>query len=73
LSVGGAASWTAYPQKPIARSDCGADRRREQHRHTLGLAVVPSGYQALGILKHLSIGRATAGRFLFSDLSALIL
>ena len=35
------ASGTAHPQKPIARSDSGADRRREQHRHPLGLALVP--------------------------------
>jgi hypothetical protein len=44
--VRGAASRTADPQEPIARGDGGADRRREQHRHSLGMARVPGSDQA---------------------------
>ena len=46
---------------------------REQHWHALGLALVPRRDQALGVLKHLSIGRASSGSFLLGSLPALIL
>jgi DNA-binding phage protein len=36
----------------------------KQHRHPLGLALVPCGHQLLGIFKDLTIGRAAASRFL---------
>ncbi len=62
--VRGAASRAAYPQKPIPGGDRGADRRREQHRHALDLALIPGCDQALSVLKHLGIGRAARGRFL---------
>jgi len=61
--VDGPTSRTAHPEKPIARGDRSADRRRENHGHPLGLALVPGGYQALGVLKHLGIGRAPGCRF----------
>jgi hypothetical protein len=38
-----------------------------------GLALILGGDQALGILKHLGIGRAPVHRFLFGDITALIL
>ena len=34
-------SRASHPNKPVARRHCGADRRREQHRHLLGLPLVP--------------------------------
>src|SRR6478672_8970662 len=36
----------------------------EQHRHAFCLALVPGTYQPLGILEHLSVGRAPSGRCL---------
>jgi hypothetical protein len=41
-----------------------ADRRREQHRHSLGLLPVPCGDQTAGIFEHLRLGRTSSGRFL---------
>jgi hypothetical protein len=41
----------------------GADCWREQHRHSLGLTLVPRRNQPLGIFKDLRIGRAPSGRF----------
>jgi hypothetical protein len=48
----------ANPQKPIASGNGGADGRREQHWHSLGLSFVPNGDQALGVFKHLGVRRA---------------
>jgi hypothetical protein len=62
--AGGAAGRAARSQEPIADGDRGADGRREQHGHTLGLALVPGGHQLLGILKDLAIGCAAGSRFL---------
>jgi hypothetical protein len=56
----------------MPRRDGGADGRREQSRHSLGLALVPGGTQALGIFEDLPLGRAPAGRFLFGCGAALI-
>jgi len=67
------ASRASHPQEPIACSDGRADCGREQHRQCLRLALVPSGDQALGIFKHLSIGRAAGCRFLLRSDAALIL
>jgi hypothetical protein len=39
----------------------------------IGLPLVPGGNQPIGILKHLSIGRTSRGRFLLGDLPALVL
>jgi hypothetical protein len=50
-SLRGAAGRTAHPQEPVSASDRGADRWRKQHRHPVGLPLVPSGDQALGILE----------------------
>jgi hypothetical protein len=50
----------------------GAERWREQHRHVLGLTFVPRRDQALGILKHLGIGRAARSGFRLGSLPALI-
>ena len=47
--VHGAAAGAADPQGPVARSDGGTDRRREQHRHVRLLPRVPVGDQALGV------------------------
>jgi hypothetical protein len=44
----------------IAGRDGGTDRRREQHRHPLGLALVPDRNQLIGILKDLLFGGAPA-------------
>jgi len=71
-SLDSAASRAPHPQIPIARGDGGADRRREQHGHLLGLALVPGGDQPLGILQHLSIGSAARSGFFFGQLPALI-
>jgi len=49
-------------------ADGGADRRREQHGHVPGLAVVPCRNQGFGILKDLRIGRAALCRFLLGGL-----
>jgi hypothetical protein len=68
--AGGAAGWAARPQKPIAGRDSSADRRREQHRHPLGLALVPHRDQVVGILKDLPLGRAARGGFLLRLLLA---
>jgi hypothetical protein len=35
------------------------------------LTLIPGGNQPIGILKHLSIGRTSLGRFLLGDLPAL--
>jgi hypothetical protein len=59
--------------RPIPRGDSSADCRREQHWRPEGLALVPGGNQAVGILKHLSVGRTPVRRFLFRGLTALIL
>jgi hypothetical protein len=63
----------SHPQKPIPRCDGGADRRREQHRHALGLALVPGDDQALGIFKDLSVGCATGSCLFLGRLPALII
>jgi putative ABC transport system substrate-binding protein len=39
----GVAGRAAHPKEPIAGRDVGANRRREQHRHPLGLTLVPHG------------------------------
>jgi hypothetical protein len=57
------------PGNPRGR-DSGADRRREQHRHSLGLAFVPHGNQLPGVLEDLAIGRAASSRFLLGLLPA---
>jgi hypothetical protein len=71
--TGGAAGRTAGPQEPVAGRDGGADRGREQHRHPLGLALVPGGHQLLGILEDLAIGRPARSRFLLGRLSASVI
>jgi hypothetical protein len=71
--AGGAAGGAARPQEPIAGCDGRADCRREQHRHPLGLALVPHGDQVLGILEDLSLSRATRSRFLLRSLPAAVL
>ena len=38
-----------------------ADRRREQQGHSPGLAFVPGADWALGVLRHLRVGRASGG------------
>jgi hypothetical protein len=47
--AGGAAGRAARTQEPIASRDGGADGRLEQHRHPLGLALVPHGNQVVGV------------------------
>jgi hypothetical protein len=69
----GAAGRAPHPQEPIACGDRRPDRRREQHRHALRLALVPGAYQALGVLEHLGVGSAACGRFLLGGLPALVL
>jgi hypothetical protein len=66
------ARWAAHPQIPVVRGDRSADRRREQHWHSFGLALVPGSDELLSILKHLSVGRTTARRFLCRDAAALV-
>jgi hypothetical protein len=58
---------------PAPWSHGGADRRREQHRHSLGLALIPGGDQPLGILKHLGIGCSPGHSLFLGSLPALIL
>src|ERR1700722_6283941 len=71
--TGSAAGRGERSQEPIAGRDGGADRWREQHRHPLGLALVPNGHQLLGILKDLPLGRAARSGFLLGLLPAGIL
>jgi hypothetical protein len=71
--IDGLAGGASDPQKPIPRGDSSADCRREQHWRPEGLALVPGSNQAVGILKHLSVGRTPVRRFLFRGLTALIL
>ena len=68
-----AAGRAAHPEIPIVRSYHGADRRREQHGHPLGLALVPGGDEILGVLKHLGIGRAPGRGLTLGSLPALVL
>ena len=49
--VNSPASLTTYLQVPIARSDRGTNRRREQHRHTLGLSPTRQVRSAPATLK----------------------
>jgi hypothetical protein len=49
------------------------DRGRKDHGRAERLALIPGGDQALGILEHLGIGRATGCGFLLRSLAALIL
>ena len=67
-----AAGRAARSQEPIAGRDGGADRRGEQHRHPLGLALVPHRDQVIGILEDLLLGRARFGLFL-GQMPSLIL
>ena len=53
--------------------DGSADRRREQHGHPLGLALVPHGNQVFGVLKDLLLGRAARSRLLLGLLPAGVL
>jgi hypothetical protein len=71
--VDGPARRAAYPKKPIPGSDGSADGWREQHRHSLGLTLIPSGNRALGVLEQLGFGRPSSRRFLFRDAAALVL
>jgi hypothetical protein len=48
-------------------------RTHRKHWRPEGLALVPGSNQAVGILKHLSVGRTPVRRFLFRGLTALIL
>ena len=59
--------------EPIAGHDGRADGQREQHRHSLGLALVPGGHQLLGIIEDLAIGRMARSRFLLGLLPAGVL
>jgi hypothetical protein len=58
--------WTAHPQEPLPRLERTADRRREQHRHALGLPFIPRRDEAAGVPEHLCLGRAPCGRFLLA-------
>jgi DNA-binding phage protein len=69
----GAARRTPRPEEPIAGCDGGADRRREQHGHPLGLALVPGSHQLLGIFEDLAICRTSRSRFLLGLLPAPVL
>jgi hypothetical protein len=51
-------------QMRLAGHDSCADRRREKHRHPLGLALVPRGDQMIGILKNLLFGPAARRCFI---------
>src|SRR5215469_8140923 len=64
---------TAHPQEPILRCNGRADCRREQHWHSLSLALVPGTDELFSILKHLGISRVPAGRFLLCGLTSLML
>jgi hypothetical protein len=44
-----------------------------KHRHSLGLALIPGGDQAFGILKHLGVGRGAHRGLFLRDGAALIL
>jgi hypothetical protein len=70
--AGGAAGRAACAQEPIAGGDSGADGRREQHGHPLGLALVPGGHQLIGIFEDLAIGRAPSAGFLLGLLPASV-
>jgi putative SOS response-associated peptidase YedK len=48
-----------------------ADRRREQHRHPLGLPLIPRRDKAAGVLEDPRLGRVLCGRFLFGGGGAL--
>jgi hypothetical protein len=48
-----------------------ADRRREQHRHALGLPLVPCRDQAAGVFEDLRLGRAPGCRFRLGGCGAL--
>jgi hypothetical protein len=63
---------TADPQKPIARPDGSADRRRKNHRRSQCLALVPGCDQALGVLEHLCVGRTTGRGFFLRGFAALV-
>ena len=58
-----AASRTARTQNQWPAVRACANRRREQHRHPFGLAIVPYRNQLVGILKDLLFGRAACSCF----------
>ena len=60
----GAAGRATDPKEPMPGFERAADRRREKHRHTFGLPLVPCRDQAAGILQDLSFSRPPGGRFL---------
>jgi hypothetical protein len=60
-----AAGGAARPKEPIAGRDGGTDGRREQHRHPLGLTLIPGDHQPLGVLEDLAIRRAAHSRFVY--------
>jgi hypothetical protein len=61
-----------HRRQPTGRNG-GADRRREQHRHPLGLALVPHRDQVVGVLKDLPLGRTARSDFLLGLLPTGIL
>jgi hypothetical protein len=68
----GTAGRAADPQEPVLCRDRRANRRREQHRHPLGLALVPGSDQALGVLEDLAIGCSPGGRLFLRGAAPLI-
>jgi hypothetical protein len=65
------ASRTTYPKEPMPHLESAADRRREQHRHPLGLPLIPRRDKAAGVLEDPRLGRVLCGRFLFGGGGAL--
>ena len=66
----GPASRAAHPQEPTARLERAPDRRREQHRHALGLPLVPGGDETAGVFEDLRFRCAQYRGFLLGGFGA---
>ena len=51
----------------MPRFESAVDRRREQHRHPLGLMFIPRGNEVVGVFENLRLGRALFCRFFFGS------
>ena len=64
---------TAHPKEPMPCLESAADRRREQHRHALGLPLVPRSNETARVFEDLSLSSAPCSRCLLGGCGALCL
>jgi len=66
----GPAGRAAHPLEPMPRLERAADCRREQHRHALGLPLVPCRHEPASVFEDLRFRRKSSGRFLLGGFGA---